>query len=104
MASPRVQIAARVGLGRLGRKQAAVHLLKTPVPVSLAAPAKDTEGLHATPNAAVILPHIAVRALVSLQAVDACVEAIEGNSGRLALWALRYMHDIRAVDGLYRSF
>lgn len=102
--SPRVQAAAIIGLGRLGRAEAAKALLETPVPASFVAPAKGTEGPHATPNAAIVPPHLAVRALVSLNAVDACVEAIGTKNATLALWALRYMHDAKAVDGLIAAY
>lgn len=98
--SGRVQVAAIVGLGRLGRKEAAPALLQTKVPASWAAPAKGTEGPHATPNSAVIPAHIAVQALVDLNAVEAAVAAIGTENSKLALWALRYMHDPKAVDGL----
>src|SRR5581483_10362956 len=50
-----------------------------------------------------VLPHLAVRALVSLQAVDACLAALDGPHRDGALWALRYMHDKRAVEGLIRK-
>ncbi|WP_316791052.1 c-type cytochrome [Pedobacter frigoris] len=98
--SVRVQAAAIIGLGRLGRTDAAKALLQTKVPASFVAPAKGTEGPHATPNSAIVLPHLAVQALVNLKAVDACVAAIGTENSSLALWALRYMHDKRAVDGL----
>lgn len=103
-ASPRVQIAATVGLGRLGRAEAAEALLKVKVPASFVAPALGTEGPHATPNAAIIPPHIAVRSLVSLQAVEACVKAIGTENSTLALWALRYLHDPKAVSGLIAAY
>lgn len=103
-ASPRIQAAAIIGLGRLGRPEAAAALLKTSVPASFAAPAKDTEGPHATPNSAIVLPHLAVQALVNLHAVDAAVAAINGENGTLALWALRYMHDQKAVNGLMAAY
>lgn len=102
--SPRVQTAAIIGLGRLGRPEAAPALLAVTVPASFAAPAKGTEGPHATPNAAIIPPHLAVRSLVSLHAVDACVQAIESEHATLALWALRYMHDPKAVSGLIAAY
>ncbi len=55
---------------------------------------------HSTPNPDVILPHLAVRSLVKLDAIEACLEAV-GTSGQdLALWALSYMHDTRSVNGL----
>ncbi|MEZ4850177.1 MAG: PQQ-dependent sugar dehydrogenase [Bacteroidia bacterium] len=102
--SVRVQVAASVGLGRLGKVEAAEYLLKVPVPKSWAAPVRGTEGLHATPNSAVIPAHIAVKALVNLHAVDACVAAISGDNPDLALWALRYMHDPKAADGLMTAY
>ncbi|MDN5200266.1 c-type cytochrome [Fulvivirgaceae bacterium BMA10] len=102
--SKRVQIAAIVGLGRLNRLEAAKALLEVPVPESTAAPAKGTEGPHALPNSSIIPAHIAVRSLVSLQAVDACIDAIGGDNTQLALWALRYMHDTKAIDGLINAY
>ncbi|MFT4031091.1 MAG: HEAT repeat domain-containing protein [Siphonobacter sp.] len=102
--SPRVQTAAIIGLGRLGKPEAATALLKTSVPASFAAPAKGTEGPHATPNSASVPPHLAVRSLVSLHAVDACVKAIGTENSTLALWALRYMHDPKAVSGMIRAY
>ncbi len=98
--SPRIQAAAIIGLGRLGRLETATALLKTKVPASFIAPAKGTEGSHAQPNSAIIPAHLAVRALVNMNAVTACVNAIGTQNSTLALWALRYMHDTKAVDGL----
>ncbi|QRQ99539.1 DUF7133 domain-containing protein [Dyadobacter sandarakinus] len=103
-ASPRVQLVAEIGLGRLGKAEAASELLKVKVPASFVAPAKDVEGPHATPNPDIIAPHIAVRSLVSLNAVDACVNAIGTENSTLALWALRYMHDPKAVNGLIAAY
>jgi putative heme-binding domain-containing protein len=102
--SPRVQTAATVGLGRLGRTEAAEALLKIKVPATFVSPAKGTEGPHATPNAAIIPPHLAVRALVALNAVNACVKAVGTENSTLALWALRYMHDPKAVSGLIAAY
>lgn len=102
--SPRVQIAAIIGLGRLERKEAIPALLQVKIPVSFVAPAKDTEGPHATPNSAIIPAHIAVRSLVSLNAVNECINAIGTKNSTIALWALRYMHDPKAVDGLIAAY
>ncbi len=55
---------------------------------------------HATPNSAVIVPHVAAHALVRLRAVDECLAAIGSAREDLALWALSYLHEERAVDGL----
>ncbi|GLU56595.1 hypothetical protein Dfri01_60560 [Dyadobacter frigoris] len=103
-ANPRVQLAATIGLGRLDRIEAAQALLQVKVPASFVAPAKDVEGPHATPNSPIILPHIAVRSLVKLNAVDASVKAIGTENSTIALWALRYMHDPKAVDGLIAAY
>lgn len=100
----RVQVAAIIGLGRLGRIEAAEHLLDVKVPASLKAPEKDSIGPHATPNPDIIPAHLAVKALVALNAVDATVDAIGTEDSRLALWALRYMHDPEAVDGLIAAY
>ncbi|CAG5000645.1 hypothetical protein DYBT9275_02504 [Dyadobacter sp. CECT 9275] len=102
--SVRVRVAAAVGLGRLGRVEAATALLKTGVPKSLVALAKGTEGPHATPNSEIVPAHIAVRALVSINAVDACVKAIGTENSALALWALRYMHHSQAANGLITAY
>lgn len=100
----RVQVAAMVALGRLGHKEAIPTLLQVNVPPSFVAPLKDSIGPHATPNAAIIPAHIAVRSLVSLHAVDECVKAIGTENSTIALWALRYMHDPKAVDGLIAAY
>jgi putative heme-binding domain-containing protein len=103
-ANPRVQAAAVVGLGRLGDLKATDVLLKFEVPASAKIPAKDTEGPHATPNSAIVLPHLAVKALVDLKAVDATIKAINSDNYKLALWTLRNMHDSKAVDGLIAEY
>ncbi|MBN8823190.1 MULTISPECIES: c-type cytochrome [unclassified Spirosoma] len=102
--SPRVQAAAIIGLGRLGKAEAATALLQIPVPISFTPPALGTEGPHATPNSAIVPAHLAVRSLVSLHAVDACIKALSTGQSKLALWALRYMHDSKAVDGLVTAY
>ena len=102
--SKSVEFAGIIGLGRLGRVEAAEALLQIPVPSSFAAPAKGTEGPHATPNSAIIPAHLAVKALVALHAVDACVNAIGTEHSALALWALSYMHDTKAVEGLIAAY
>lgn len=101
---PRVQLAATIGLGRLGRMEAVPALLAVKVPASFVAPSKDAEGPHATPNSAIIPAHIAVRSLLALNAVDACVNAIGTENSTIALWALRYMHEPKAVDGLIAAY
>jgi putative heme-binding domain-containing protein len=103
-ASSRVQVTSIIGLGRLGRIEAAKALLKVHVPASFVAPPKGTEGPHATPNTEIIPAHLAVKALVQLNAVDDCVAAINSPSSALALWALRYMYDQKAAEGLMAAY
>ena len=102
--SERVRAAAIIGMGRLGNPEAIGSLLQIKVPNSFKAPEMGTEGPHATPNSEIILPHLAVKALVRLQAVDACIDALNTDKRKLALWALRYMHDPKAVNGLIAAY
>ena len=57
-------------------------------------------GPHATPNSPVVVPHIAVRALERVGAVDAALHALSGPNRAGAIWALQGMHVPAAVDGL----
>jgi len=102
--SQEVKAAAIIGLGRLGNPVAAQELLKINVPSSFTAPKINTEGPHATPNAEIILPHLAVKALVELNAVDACIAALGTADEDLALWAMRYMHDSKVVKALIEAY
>ncbi|CCH56847.1 heme-binding protein [Fibrisoma limi BUZ 3] len=102
--SERVQVAALVGLGRLEKQEAASALLQVAVPATFAAPGKDVEGPHATPNADIVPAHVAARSLVKLNAVDACLQAINSPNATLALWALRYMHTPEAANGLIKAY
>ena len=79
-----------------------VTFIVHPTPISLVPASK--EGPHAIPNPDIILPHVAVKALVNLEAVRGCVEALGGPNERGALWALKSMHSMEAVDGLARTF
>lgn len=102
--NPRVRAAAVVSLGRLGKVEAAKALLSVAIPPANATEPPAGEGAHATPNAAVVIPHLAVHALAKLNAVDACLAALDGPSRRGALWALQLMHDPKGVDGLIAKF
>lgn len=102
--SVRVQTTAIVGLGRLGRLEAANALLQTKVPASFVAPAKGVEGPHHVPNSEIIPAHLAVQALLRLDAVDATVFFLNTESPDLALWTMRYMYDAKVVDGLIAAY
>ena len=69
------------------------------VPAGLGKP-KIPEGPHAKPNAAKIPSHVAVKSLVNLRSIDSCLKAVDGPNHEMALRALRYIHDEKAVDGL----
>jgi len=102
--SDRVKTAAIIALGRTGNPNVAEALLKIKAPANLAPPAKGTEGLHANPHAQIIPAHVAVQALVHLKATDACVKALGGENTTLALWALRHMHNEKAIQGLISAY
>ena len=59
--------------------------------------------VQAQPDPDRVIPHLAVRALVSLHAVDACLDAIDGPHREGALRALRSMHEPKAVEGLIKK-
>ncbi len=102
--NPRVRAVATIGVGRLGIRKAIEQLLNTEVPASFKAPALGTEGPHATPNAEIIIPHLSVRALVALDAVAECIDALGTEQTDMALWAMRYFHDDRVVDALIGAY
>jgi putative heme-binding domain-containing protein len=49
-----------------------------------------------------VIPHLAVQALVAMEAVEPCLEAVGGSDWPGALWALRNLHTSASVDGLFR--
>ncbi|MEM7395673.1 MAG: NPCBM/NEW2 domain-containing protein, partial [Verrucomicrobiota bacterium] len=57
-------------------------------------------GPHATPNPAILLPHVAIQSLIGLKAHEACLSALGGRNNAAAAWALKYMHDVDVVKGL----
>lgn len=92
--NPRVRLQALNALARLGAKDAAPAILASLAGVNLdAGKIDETERRY--------LPHVGIKALVSLKAVDACLAAVKDPSTRpVALRALQEMHLIEAVDGL----
>ena len=87
--NPRVQAQALISLGRIGNAQAAEEVLALAVrnekwPKPAASP------LHTQPDVGRVLPHLAMQALVAMNAVDACLAALdgphrEGGAARLAI-------------------
>jgi putative heme-binding domain-containing protein len=92
---PRVVAQAIIGLGRLGRTDVAADLV--PLTVRQDAPKSPQ---HAQPDPGRVIPHLAVQALVELNAAEACLAALDGPYSSGALWALRLLHEPAAVDGL----
>ena len=66
-------------------------------------PMPTTRPANAQPDPGRVLPHLAVRALVMLRAVDACLDAIDGPHREGALRALRSLHEPKAVEGLIKK-
>ena len=99
--SPCVRAQALISLGRLNNPAAAPSIL--PLTVREHGSVMPAERpIQNPPDPGRVLPHIAVRALVQLQAIDACLEALEGPYADGALWEMRYMHDRRTVEGLIK--
>jgi putative membrane-bound dehydrogenase-like protein len=101
-ASPRVRAQALIGLARLGDVSAAKSILPlTARPQGSALPVRKP--VHAQPDPGRVLPHLAVRSLIALGAVDACLEALDGPHAEGALQALRYLNGKKTVDGLIQK-
>jgi putative membrane-bound dehydrogenase-like protein len=100
--SPRVRAQAVIALGRLGDVGAAPDIIPlTARPEG--SPMPTTRPVNAQPDPDRAVPHLAMRTLVSLRAVDACLDAIDGPHRDGALRALRSMHEPRAVEGLVKK-
>jgi putative membrane-bound dehydrogenase-like protein len=100
--SPRVRAQALIALGRLrdvGAAPAIIPLTARPE----GSPMPTQRPVNAQPDPDRAVPHLAMRALVSLRAVDACLEAIDGPHRDGALCALRSMHEPKAVEGLIKK-
>jgi putative heme-binding domain-containing protein len=101
--SLRVRAQALISLERLHAVSAAKSIIPmTSRPKGSTMPTRRP--VHAQPDADRALPHLAVRTLISLGAIDACLEAIDGGPhAQGALQALRYMHDQKTVQGLIKK-
>ncbi len=106
--NPRVVAAAIVAMGRMGETRAAKGLLELTT-------ARDTRRADALPLAEEapkdawrlpdpdrVIPHLAVKALVQINAIDACLEALNGSQRTGAIAALKQMHDPKTIDGLFK--
>jgi putative membrane-bound dehydrogenase-like protein len=100
--SPRVRAQAIISLGRLNDASVAKSILPlTARPTGSTMPTKKP--VHAQPDADRVIPHLAVRTLVSLNAIDTYVEAVDGPYWQGALWTMHYLHDKKAVEGLIKK-
>ncbi len=100
--SPRVRAQAVIALRRLGDLGAAPGIIPlTSRPEGSTMP--TAKPVQAQPDPDRTVPHLADRALVSLRAVDACLDAIDGPHREGALRALRSMHNPKAAQGLIKK-
>jgi putative membrane-bound dehydrogenase-like protein len=100
--SPRVRAQAVISLSRLNDPSVAKSILSlTARPQGSAMPTRRP--LQNQPDPDRVIPHLAIRALVSLGASDVCLEGVDGPYWQGALWAMRSMHDTKTVDGLIKK-
>ncbi|MAG92287.1 MAG: heme-binding domain-containing protein [Planctomycetaceae bacterium] len=98
---PRVRAQALISLGRLGRTEVAEQIV--PLTQRTDESALPTQQpLWNQPDPGRVLPHLAVRTLASLQASTAVLKALDGSHVDGALWALKYLHNAEAVNGLFQ--
>ncbi|MFK7910866.1 MAG: HEAT repeat domain-containing protein [Akkermansiaceae bacterium] len=58
---------------------------------------------HSTPNPSIILPHVARQSLLSLDAEDACISALQSPDSKMqrgALAVMKFMHSEKIVNAL----
>ena len=97
--NPRVRAQALICLGRIGNPTAGEAIIPhTLRDETYSMPVGEPLYKQADPGR--VLSHLAIRALESCNATDACLNAIEGPYTDGAFWALKYMHNSEAVDGL----
>jgi putative membrane-bound dehydrogenase-like protein len=93
---------AVIGLGRLGDVSVAKQIIPlTSRPKGSTLP--TTLPVQNQPDPDRVTPHLAMKALVSLNASDACLEALDGPHAAGALSALRNMHTEPAAGGLIKK-
>ena len=98
--NPRVRAAAIVAMGRFGDARAAKQLLAL---TERTQPTEKTEGdawRKADPGR--VIPHLAIKALTEVKAIDACLEALNGPLSFGAIATLKQLHDPKIVDGLFK--
>lgn len=96
--NPRVQAQALMSLARLGDETVAEKVL--PLAVWQPEHHSDMNNFHKQADPSRVIPHLAVRALVALDAWEVCLDGLDGPHRSGALWALRYMHRPEVVAEL----
>lgn len=108
----RIQSAAIIGLARLIqsspsrsaedelRKAAAEALI--PLTQRRTAQTESEGDSWRQPDPGRVIPHLAVKALVDIEAIPTCLAALEGPDRDGVLWALKSMHSPDTVNGLFR--
>ncbi len=100
--SPQVRGQAAISLGRMDATSAAKAILPlTSRPQDSSMPTKRP--IQNQPDADRVVPHLAARALIALDAVEPSLEALDGEHWRGALWVLRSSHTPKTVDGLIKK-
>ena len=93
--APRVRAQALISLGRIGDPKAGDAILP------LASRSADGEVVpHNKPDPLRVIPHLAVRSLVNINAVDSVLKGVNSSDDSGAFWALKTMHAPKAVNGL----
>ena len=105
--NPRVRAAAIVAMGRFGDVRTAKQLLELATTASGRADAlplaeEGHKDAWRNPDPGRVLPHLAVKALTEVNAIEACLEALNGPHRSGAIAALKQLHDPKTVDGLFK--
>ncbi len=98
-----IKFTARIKTAKSSPEGASIDFFASTVSPEEQTPGQSAAPRHSTPNSEIVIPHLAVKSLVRLQAVDACLGAVGTSHDGLALWALSYLHSEAAVDGLLEA-
>jgi len=98
--NPRVRAAAIVAMGRFGDARAAKQLLAL---TERTQPTEKAEGdAWRKADSGRVIPHLAIKALTDVKAIDASLEALNGPLRSGAIATLKQLHDAKTVDGLFK--
>jgi putative heme-binding domain-containing protein len=94
---------AIISLGRLPNNPLSKEVLSLTKRTSGQNSPKETIN-HASPDLERVIPHLAVRTLVQTDSTQVCLDSIGNDFSPGAFWALRYMHNDKAVSGLIQKY